>query len=357
LAKGAAPEHAFRRRLAAFVHDLVDRHGVQLVESVDTAAEMVAYRPGRHAGVPFVVRLHGPTAVWERFDRNVPAYARLGIGWLERRQMMRATHLTCPSETGAALIREEMGLGRREIVAYPNPPAPRGPAPGLEPPPPADPNLIVYVGRVTRGKGVELLVRAFAELRTARPETRLEIVGPDYPTGRDFASTRAYLEHLLPNAARHAVTFTGYQPPAGVADALQRAAVCVFPSLFEVFGYVCFEAMILGKAIVASDRGGMADLLEHGRCGMLFTPPDVGALTAQLRRLLEDPDLARDLGAKARERARSVYGQELVLDRAEAFYRQAVGDVGGGGPEGLLAQPRTRRRSGRSGSLSELAPT
>jgi glycogen synthase len=346
LANGIVSERAFRRRLAAFVDDLVEREGVQLVEAADSAAEMVLYRPWRHAGVPFVVRLHGPTALLERFDRNIAAYARSGIGWLERRQMIRATHLTCPSATGAALVRTEMRLGRRDIVPYPNPPASPGLAadPGARPA--VDPNLIVFVGRVTRSKGVELLVRAFVELHERRPETRLAVVGPDCPTGNGFASTRSYLEHLLPPAHRPAVTFTGYLPPTGVADAFQRAAVCVFPSLFEVFGYTCLEAMTLGKAIVASDRGGMADLLDHGRCGLLFTPPDEAALTEHLRTLLDDPDLARDLGAQARDRATTVYGREPVLDQIEDFYRRAVGEARGG----LGTGPRSAQGIGPTGA-------
>jgi glycogen synthase len=324
-ARAVAPEHGFRLRLAALVDDLVEREGVQLVESADVAAEMLYYRPRRHPGVPFVVRLHGPTAVWERFDRNLAGYARHGIGWLEHQQMVRATHLTCPSTTGAALIRDAMRLGRRRIAAFPNPPSPHGAA-ATGPTPDVDPSLIVFAGRITRGKGVEVLVHAFVALRERRPGTRLEVVGPDYPTGTGFPSTRAYLEHLLPPAHRAAVTFTGYLPPTGVVEAFQRAAVCVFPSLFETFGYTCLEAMTLGKAIVASDRGGMADLLDHGRCGLLFTPPDAGALAARIEALLDDPVLASDLGAKARDRAAHDYGQERVLDRIEAFYRQAVAE-------------------------------
>jgi glycogen synthase len=343
VARGAASEHLFRRRVAARVRDLVEREGVELVESADTAAEMLFYRPSRHAGIPFVVRLHGPTAVWERFERNVAAYARLGIGWLERRQMARATHLTCPSATGAAVVRDELRLGRRRILVYPNPPPPPRWAADRCPNRAVDPDLVVFAGRVTRGKGVELLVRAFVELRERRPRTRLEVVGPDYPTATGFASTRAYLEHLLPPTDRPAVTFTGYLPPAGVADAFGRAAVCVFPSLFETFGYTCLEAMTMGKAIVASDRGGMADLLDHGRCGLLFTPPDAAGLAARLRTLLDDPARARDLGEAASDRAGSVYGHERVFDQAEGFYRQAIAEVAA---RGRGSTPSQRRPAG-----------
>jgi glycogen synthase len=327
LMRGLRGEYVYRRRLAAFIDDLIGREGVQLVEAPDTPAEMLAYAPSGHPRVPFVVRLHGPTSVIELLDRNVPETARRAMAWLERRQMLRATHLTCPSRAGADWIRQVLRLGTRPVTAYPNPPGIDAAPASAREPETEDPNLVLFVGRLTRSKGVETLIRAMPEVLRRCPDARLVLIGPDYPTREPFASTGAYVRHLMAPTVRTAVTFTGYLPPEQLAPYYRRAAVCVVPSLFEVFGYSCMEAMSHGKAIVASDRGGMAELLDWGACGVLCPPEDAGALAEAIIAVLADPQRRHQLGEMARARAATHFGREAVLDRAEAFYRDAIGEL------------------------------
>jgi glycogen synthase len=317
-------EWRYRRRLAQALDHLIEREGIDLVEACDSSAEALMYRPARHPAVPFVVRLHAPTALWERFDRNVPEIGRLAIRAVERRLLLAATHLSAPSLAAAALLRQEMRLGQRPIAAYPNPPTFRHEVdPGAAPP---EPGRVLFVGRLTIGKGVVTLVEAIPLVLAERPEARFVFVGADGPSTTGFPSMQAYLLHLVPAGCRHAVTFTGHLTHEEVARHFRRAAVCVFPSAFETFGYVCLEAMTYGKAIIASDRGGMAELLDGGRCGLLFTPPDADRLAQQVLTLLRDPAAGAELGERARRRALSVYAPSAVLEQVERFYRRAIGE-------------------------------
>lgn len=322
--RGLAAEVRYRRRLATLLHRLVREEGLDLIEAADHAAEAGFYRPRRHPLVPFIVRLHVPVAVTERYDRNLPEPARRAVRALERRFLRSATHLSAVSARSNVVIAREMNLEPAPTV-IPNPP-PFDPAAVAVDQRAVDPDLVTFVGRVNRWKGADLLVRAIPEIRRRRPATRFVFVGALTYAVPGFASMRDYLMSLLPEADHSAVAFTDRVPLEAVAAHYHRAAVCVFPSRFEVFGYVCLEAMAHGKAIVASDQGGMAELLDEGACGLLFTPPDVDALAGQVLRVLDDPALRADLGERARRRVLEHYDRDALLTRTEAFYRQAIAD-------------------------------
>jgi glycosyltransferase involved in cell wall biosynthesis len=102
----------------------------------------------------------------------------------------------------------------------------------------------------------------------------------------------------------------------------RRAAVVACPSRREGFGVVCAEAMAHGRAVVASAVGGLLDLVEDEKSGLLVPPGDVAALRSALERLLADRDLRRRLGAAARERIRSHFSwsasTEALLDAYNA---------------------------------------
>lgn len=319
-------EWRYRRKVAGKLDRLISGCGVDLVEGADSGAESLFYRPEKHPGVPFVVRLHGATAVCELFDKNIPEAARRAVRGVERRLCAKATHLSAPTRAAEPLLRREMGLGQRRIAIFPNPPSLKLLAAGHEE---VDPNLILYVGRLTLGKGVELLARAFVRVLQQRPEARLLLVGTDCPIGAGWdkrsSSTKDYLLSILA-PCRERVVFTGHLPHTALGGYYRRAAVCVFPSYFESFGYTCLEAMAHGKAVVTSRSAGTAELLDDGRCGLLFSPPDVGELAERMVTLLQDPALRHSLGESARKRALKHYNEDSVIEQTLAFYRRAISE-------------------------------
>jgi glycogen synthase len=331
LAKGIRSEVVFRRRLAAFVHDLVRRVGADLVETADSAAEMLFYAPARHAAVPFVVRLHGPTAVHEDADENAPLVLRRAMGAMERRLLLRATHLTCPSQAAADRIRDLMNLTASRIDVFPNPVSQPLGSTDTSGPSAAEPGMVLFVGRVTRSKGVEVLARALPLMAASCPGIRLVVVGPDFPTSTHFSSTVAYLRHLIPSELHDRVSFEGLCTPEVTAGFFARAAVVVLPSLFDIFPYACLEAMAWGKAIVGSRNGGMNEMLADG-AGLLYTPPDHVELAEAVVALLSDPNRSEAMGRRARARATGAYGRAQVLAMTAAYYERAVAETRGPWP-------------------------
>lgn len=332
-ARGLAGEIRYRRRLAGRLHELVAEEGYELVEAADHMGEAAWFDAARHPGVPFVVRLHTPMCFSERIERNVPAWVTAVVASQERRQVRHATHLTCPAQALVGPMLQELHAPRRAVTVYPNPN--RGVLRPSEPSPdPAGPPVILFVGRLTGWKGVDTLMRAVPEVLRAYPDARFLLAGADSGPAHGFASYKAYLRSLLPPGAEAGVEFLGKVGFDALAAHYHRATVCVFPSRFEVQGYTCLEAMSFGKAVIGSAVGGMRELLDDGRAGLLHQPPDPADLTAAILTLLGDPALRVRLGRRAFERARTHFSAERSLDAAEDFYARAI--------DGLRSDPAPR---------------
>ena len=163
---------------------------------------------------------------------------------------------------------------------------------------------LIYVGRMDRTsawKGVDVLLKAFALLADV-PGLRLRLVGSG-----DAAEDHLALAQRL--GIRGRVTATGALSGADLVDAIRGAAVLVLPSLTdaELTGMVLMEAMACATPVVASDVGSTAYVVNQ-EAGFIVPPGDPEQLAASCRRILTDPGLAAELGAKGRARAESEFG-------------------------------------------------
>ncbi len=116
----------------------------------------------------------------------------------------------------------------------------------------------------------------------------------------------------------------GWVPRPEYERLLGEATVVACPSRREGFGVVCAEAMARGRAVVASAVGGLLDLVEHERTGLLVPPEDPAALRTALERLLADEALRNELGTAARARVTDLCAWDAVTERTIAVYRRAL---------------------------------
>ncbi|HEY7509878.1 MAG TPA: glycosyltransferase family 4 protein [Vicinamibacteria bacterium] len=159
---------------------------------------------------------------------------------------------------------------------------------------PDDALVVIYTGRLLRGKGLEALLDAFAAAAAEEPRARLVLVGSG--EGQALSIEDALRERASPLGER--VTFTGRLDD--VSEPLRAADVFAFPSVFEALGISLLEAAACGLPSVASRTGGIVDVLGDGRGGVLVAPGDTAALADALRALLRDPARRRALGEGAR---------------------------------------------------------
>jgi glycosyltransferase involved in cell wall biosynthesis len=116
----------------------------------------------------------------------------------------------------------------------------------------------------------------------------------------------------------HAFTFLGHRDDVGAR--LAEADVFVLPSRSEAFPNAVLEAMAAGLPIVASGVGGILELIDSGRTGLLVPPGEPRALAEALCRLIADPELAARLGVAARDEARAHYSFERMVTSFDSLY-------------------------------------
>ncbi|MFP4145155.1 MAG: glycosyltransferase family 4 protein, partial [Phycisphaeraceae bacterium] len=170
----------------------------------------------------------------------------------------------------------------------------------------------------------------FAQLARELPKLRLVMVGPDRGL-RDDAGRRwsleAYLAERLTDV-RDRVEVLGELEPERLGLLRRQAMVTIVPSRYEVFGYTAVEAMAAGCPVVVSEAGGLAEMVQDGRNGLFAQPGDAADLARQVRRVVEDPELARRLGGQARADVGERYTPEVVARRTLAFYGEVVARCG-----------------------------
>ena len=180
--------------------------------------------------------------------------------------------------------------------------------------------VLLFAGRIQPLKGVGLAVRCLAELRD--PDTMLLVVGG--PSGLDGREELARVRELageLGVAGR--VQFVPPQPHTRLADFYRAADVCIVPSRAESFGLVALEAAACGTPVVAASVGGLRSLVDDGATGFLVDDRDPAAYAAPVALLLEDPELAAEIGASASAQSRK-YSWSITAARLRRLYGDLV---------------------------------
>lgn len=187
---------------------------------------------------------------------------------------------------------------------------------GFAPLPIEDPNRIVFLGRLSTVKGVDVLIDAFRRASASNPELRLSIIGE----GPDRARLESLAADLI---ARQQVRFTGWLNRAGIIDQLAASALVVVPSLWpEAFGRVVLDAYSCGRPVIASRIGGLPELVGP-ETGLLVAPGDAIGLAEAIGRLAGDHETLRQLGAAAAERAAD-FSLDRIVERHERLSLEAV---------------------------------
>ena len=148
----------------------------------------------------------------------------------------------------------------------------------------------LFVGVLERYKNVEGLAAAWRQAAPHVPGARLTVVG---------SGSLAAVVHRLRADLPGCVDYVPELEPAQVAERMDEATVLVLPSRFEGLGRVVIEAFARGRGVIVGSAGGVLDLVEDGRQGLLVDPEDVDGLAAALVRVLSDRALAGELGERA----------------------------------------------------------
>ena len=203
-----------------------------------------------------------------------------------------------------------------------------------------DGTRLLFVGRISPEKGVHVLLDAFQNLVQRHPQTELEIVGPEWRAPLEFIVAGSddprvsalrpfyagnYLSRLttsLPPELSTRISFAGHVPHHQLPAYYRASDLLINPSLSEAFGISLVEAMATAIPVVATQVGGMQEVVEHGKTGLLVEAGDARALAEAISRLLSDGERRRSMGEAGRARAVELFSWEQVVNELGRCYNK-----------------------------------
>ncbi len=373
LQRGWAQVDAFegwhqRRAYAVYeaVRRLHDEHGFDAIEFADYGGEgyfcvRAKEALGQFDGCVLVSRLHTPTAFVRELNRELSVPPEIEhLVHMEREQVRGSDLVLSPCRSLLRWVEASWRLDptqARGVVAYPFAVETVGGAHAAgadefgeraseEERGGVDANVereLLYLGRLERRKGVDLLVRAAGRVLGEHPGVRLRLVGGDTLTGPFERSMRAHVERLiaaLPADVAARIHLDEARPRSELPAVIDRAWAVVVPSRWENFPNVCLEAMSRGALVIGSNAGGMGELIENGRSGLLCEGGDEADLERALREALAcSPAQRRALGLAARARVASVCDPRRVVLDARSKIESARARAERAGPAPVVHDP------------------
>lgn len=173
-----------------------------------------------------------------------------------------------------------------------------------------------YVGRLVTEKGVGVLLDAAARLNTDGVPFYLKIIGdgPERQNLQRFAADRNL---------NNQVAFTGFLTGEALRDAIEDMSVVIMPSQCEdAAPFSAIEQMLRGRLVICSEIGGLAEIV--GEAGLKFPPGDPATLAELMRKVVQSPEIARELGQRARQRALRLFTLDRMITEHMTLYRKVV---------------------------------
>ena len=271
-------------------------------------AALIAMLARRMGGPPYSITLHGPMQDYgagQRFKWRAAEFATIITRKL-RAEVEADLAGSLPPRMAIQSMGVDTGRFRRSTPYVPAEPG--------------GPVRIFCCGRLHVVKGHQFLIRAVAELAGRGIDARLTIAGEDEQGGAGFHRELDALIAELGVADR--VTLLGAVSEAEILSQLNAAHMFVLASLHEPLGVAYMEAMSTGVPTIGTDAGGVPELIEDGRDGLLVPPQDPKALADAIALLAGDPELAARLSAAGRE---TVVASFRASQGAETLFQMITG--------------------------------
>lgn len=279
----------------------------------------LAYSFAQQHGIPYIVTPHGELAAWRlryKWWKKVPYLALV-----QRRILRQAAGIHAITAGEEQDIRRYVGDAFIQIIPNGVDPRQFGPRTGERPLERRYPQLrgrkvILFLGRLHKVKGVDLLAQAFSVVAGHRDDVVLVVAGPDEGAQGDC-------EDILRRAGvRDKVVFTGMVSGTTKREVLSSADIFVLPSYGDVIGLAVLEAMASGLPVIISYNCQFPEVDREGAGLVIDT--NVSQLVRALKHLLDRPDLCRIMGERARQLVEQRFSWDSIVGRVVRFYDDIV---------------------------------
>lgn len=292
---------------------IIKKHKIDLIETPEVNAELFFYQFLKGVFPKTVVRFHTPTFMLSKLSDKPPSFLDKLTSYMEKQMVLKADALTSPTKDLAKICTETWGLTKKvEII-------PNGIVlPKKTNPQSAKNEFVLFMGRLEKRKGVELLAEAIPFVLKKHPNTKFVFMGKDTESNVGKMSER--LTKIAKNTTN--LTFTGYVTNAEKDGLIKRATCVVLPSVWENFPYVCLEAMSNGKVVIATNVGGFKEIITDKVDGFL-TSQDTTSLANTILFVLDHPKLRRLVGKNVIVTTKR-YNIELMVKATVEFYKKVI---------------------------------
>ena len=190
-------------------------------------------------------------------------------------------------------------------------------------------NIILFVGRITKAKGLKILIKALAKVkREFNKELKLFVIGGDVSNTMHSeieSNEKEYIKKLINKInLSDDVVFLGPIEREKLPYYYSVADICVVPSLYESFGLVAVEAMACGTPVIASKVGGLAHTIKDGYSGLHFVPGRSDHLAKKILGIITDSERLKEMGINARIRAAKEFGLERTVRQIKELYESLI---------------------------------
>lgn len=276
--------------------------------------------------IPVVTRLHTPYSLLVEMGLN--NYKKDLSFWLikqlEKAALHRSDVLYAPTKDLVQRCDRLLGIGniKAEIFGYPLDLNLFSPSTQARP---SSQIRILFLGRLEQRKGIETIASAFPKVFAQYPQASLTLVGNDTPNIHGFSSSRKFLESQFSSAGcLQAVNFVSGVPLQQLPEIFHAHDIVWVPSLYDNFPLICLEAMSCGKPVVVSDAGGLPEMVQHEKTGLVFRQGNSDDLAQKTLTLLSQPDLMTRFGKNARLYCEQNYNDEFIYEKNNVLYQTAL---------------------------------
>jgi len=301
--------YLYRKHINKYINRIIVTHNIDVIEAPDWTG-ITAFMKFK---CPHIIRLHGSDAYFCNLESRKQKYKNY---FFEKKALLGADKIVSVSDFTAKKTNKIFGINKCDDVIH------NGINTFIFKPidVPIHENLVLYFGTIIRKKGVLELAHAFNIVIENNPKATLLLLGKDVVDVFENKSTIALFFEILSDTAKKKVTHLPEVHYTEVANIIAKANVITLPSFAEAFPMTWLEAMAMEKALVTSNIGWANEMMVDGETGFTINPKNHVDYAHKIQMLLENADLAKQCGKKARECILEKFDAQSIVEQNITFY-------------------------------------
>lgn len=293
------------------LRQLEKKEQIDVVEGGDFGGELFFYLLKRRKRMSaIIIKLHTPSFIIRKYNNEPLTIFYRILKFIEQYVLRNADAIHSPTYN----LAKEVNLKASKIIPYPLPSI------DIKRIEKQNSQLILYVGKIQRKKGLYILVKAFKKLVQEFPSLKLYCIGPD--TLEHGMSTKEQLLMTIPKKIRSQVFFIRSLPQSELYRYYQQAIVTVVPSIWDNYPNVILEAIQSGSVVVSTNTGGIPEMLKHEVDSLLVPPGNSTKLAEAIRKLLKNTRVREKLLSNAQQKLRHKLNPDKITLDTINFYLQ-----------------------------------